>query len=268
MLVDSHCHLDKLKLDNHDGQLDGAIDAATQNGVKHLLNVCITLEKFDVILEIAKRYPHISASVGVHPCYEDCIEPTTEQLCQLAQDPKIVAIGETGLDYFRIEKGRDMSWQQERFRRHIQAANQVDKPLIIHTREAREDTIRILREQGADQCKGVLHCFTETQEMAEQAMELGFYISISGIVTFKNATELQAVVKALPLERLLVETDSPYLAPMPFRGKPNEPAYVHHVAEFIAELKDISYQEVIEVTGHNFFSLFKDAQKMRVAAAS
>ncbi|MDY7025567.1 MAG: TatD family hydrolase [Pseudomonadota bacterium] len=259
MLVDSHCHLDKLDLTTHDGNLDRAVQAARDTGVQHLLNVCITLEKFQDVLSIAEQHPDISASVGVHPCYEDCQEPSVDELIELSKHPKIVAIGETGLDYFRTKKGTDMSWQQARFRRHIQAANAVDKPLIIHTREAREDTIRLLKEESAEQCKGVLHCFTETQQMAEQALELGFYISISGIVTFKNATQLQDVVRTLPLERLLVETDSPYLAPVPFRGKPNEPAYVSKVAEFIADLKGVSYEELITVTGQNFFRLFKDA---------
>ncbi len=265
MLVDSHCHLDKLKLDHHDGKLDNAIRAAQVRGVEHFLCVNIDMDHFDHVLAIAEQYSFIFASVGVHPCCDPCDgvskqELTVEQLCQYAQHKKIIAIGETGLDYFRFKKDADMTWQQDRFRRHIQAAKQVAKPIIVHTREAREDTIRIMQEEQANQCRGVMHCFTETLEMAKQAMDLDFYISISGIITFKNADELRDVVRYVPLDRLLIETDAPYLAPEPYRGKSNEPAYVREVAEYIATLKGVSYETLIDVTGKNFFHLFSTAK--------
>lgn len=275
MLIDSHCHLDKLDLSQH-SDLDAAIKAAQARGVEHMLCVNIHMEDYQQVLDIAEQYPFISASVGVHPCYgpyesvsdDGCseLEPSVATLCNFAKHDKVVAIGETGLDYFRSKKDADMTWQQERFRRHIQAGIQTNKPIIIHTREARDDTIRIMQEENAQQCRGVMHCFTETLEMAKQAMDLDFYISISGIVTFKNAEELREVVRYVPIERLLVETDSPYLAPMPYRGKPNEPAYVREVAEYVATLKGVSYEKLIEVTGNNFFSLFHTAQRTGVAA--
>jgi TatD DNase family protein len=254
MLIDSHCHLDQLDLTEFNNDLTNALTAAEQNGVTHILNVCIDLENFPRVLEIAKAHPHVYASVGLHPNEQVIEEPTTEELVQYARDEKIVAIGETGLDYYRSEG--DLSWQQDRFRRHIAAAKECHKPLIVHTRQAREDTITILNEEGAALTGGVLHCFTEDWVMAKKALDLGFYLSFSGIITFKNAVELHEVVKQAPLEKILIETDAPYLAPVPFRGKSNQPAYVRYVAERIAELKKITFEKVAEQTTKNFFDLF------------
>lgn len=258
MFVDSHCHLDRVDLASYDGDFSRLINATTGAGVEHMLCVSIDLESYPAMLELVEQYPEVSVSVGVHPCDFDRQEPTVEQLVELAKHPKNVAIGETGLDYFRTEG--DLTWQRDRFRRHIQAAREAQKPLIIHTREAREDTIRLLQEEGAEQVGGVLHCFTETQEMAEAGMALGFYVSFSGIVTFKNAQELRDVAAAIPLDRLLIETDSPYLAPVPFRGKPNEPQRVIQVAELVAELHQIPTEELAQITRDNFFRLFSAAQ--------
>lgn len=255
LLVDSHCHLDRLDLSPFDGKLENALQFAQEQGVGHMLCVCIDLEHFNDILEPARKYDFISASVGVHPNVNEGVEPTVEQLVQLADDPNIVAIGETGLDYFRSEG--DLSWQQQRFRRHIQAAKQTGKPLIIHMRDATEDTLRILKEERADEVGGVMHCFVEDREIAKQALDLNFYISFSGIVTFNSAKELKEVARTLPLDRMLVETDSPYLAPIPFRGKSNQPAYVRYVAECIAELRDTSVEAITEATTDNYFNLFK-----------
>ncbi len=255
-LVDSHCHLDQLDLTAHDGELSNALIAAEDQGVRHMLCVCITLKDFPEVLAIAQAYPEVSASVGLHP-NEDAAgsEPTVEDLVLLAQDKKIIALGETGLDYYRSTG--DLTWQHERFRRHIRAAKKVNKALIIHSRQAREDTLRILKEEGANAVGGVMHCFSEDLEMAKAAMDLGFYISFSGIVTFPNAKETQAVAKQIPMERMLIETDSPYLAPVPRRGRPNEPAYVRYVAEYIAQLRGIDVVELAEQTTTNFFRCFK-----------
>jgi TatD DNase family protein len=218
----------------------------------------VDLPDFPRVLALAEQYPHIYASVGVHPDYPDTPEPTVEELVRLADHPKIVAIGETGLDYYRLEG--DLEWQRERFRTHIRASRDTRKPLIIHTRSASEDTLRLMREEGAGTDRGgvagVMHCFTESMEVAQASLEMGFYISFSGIVTFKSAKDLQAVAKAVPLERMLIETDSPYLAPVPYRGKMNEPGYVCHVAEFIATLKDLPLAEVAARTTQNFRNLF------------
>jgi TatD DNase family protein len=256
-LVDSHCHLDRLDLSSYQDNLSLALQAAHEQGIVHMLCVSIDLEQAPVLQKIAEQYPHISISVGLHPTEEKEHEPSVEELIALAQHPKVVAIGETGLDYYRVEEAS--LWQQERFRRHIQAAKQLDKAIIVHSRNARADTIRIIKEEGADVPGGVLHCFTEDWEMAKQAIDLNFYISLSGIVTFKNALALQEVAKQVPLDRLLIETDSPYLAPVPHRGKPNQPAWVRHVAEFIAELRGIPLETVAEQTTENFFRLFKSA---------
>ena len=231
-----------------------------------MLCVSVTLEKFPEVLALAHTYPHIFASVGVHPDEQQGRDPSVEELVRLADDPRVVAIGETGLDYFRI-KG-DMTWQQERFRRHIRAARATGKPLIIHTREAAADTIRILREEGAESVGGVMHCFTESWETAQAALDLGFYISFSGIVTFRNAEPLRDVARKVPSERLLVETDAPYLAPMPHRGKTNEPAFVRHVAEQLASLRNVSLEELAATTTGNFFSLFRMAQPVASPAES
>ncbi len=254
MLVDSHCHLDKLDLTSYDGSLDAALQYAREQGIEHFLCVCIDMNNVQATLDIARSRADVSASVGIHPNERDSHDPSIKELVNLASETKVVAIGETGLDYYRTEG--DVNWQQERFRRHIRAAREVNKPLIVHTRQAREDTIRILKEENAKEVGGVLHCFTENQEMAEQAMKLGFYISFSGIITFKNAVELQTIAQTIPLERMLIETDSPYLAPMPYRGKPNEPAYVRYVAEKIAELRGMNYTEVTTQTTKNFYELF------------
>lgn len=253
-IVDSHCHLDRLDLSNFNGSLDKALSHAQEHSVAHMLCVCIDLENFEEVNAIAQNHQNIDASVGVHPTEQEGEEPSVDRLVSLASDNKVVAIGETGLDYFHC-KG-DVKWQQDRFRTHIQAAIACQKPLIIHTRDAREDTIAIMKEQNANAIGGVMHCFTESLEMAKQAIDQGFYISFSGIVTFKNAKELQEVAKSIPLEHMLIETDSPYLAPMPFRGKTNLPSYTKYVAEKIALLRGISVEEVAKATSKNYFNLF------------
>ena len=259
MLVDSHCHLDRVDLATYDGDFSRLIDETLASGVGHMLCVSIDLESYPAMLALVEAYPEISVSVGVHPCDFDRREPSVEELVELASHPKNVAIGETGLDYFRSEG--DLDWQRERFRRHIQAARLAKKPLIIHTRESREDTIRILQEEQAVEVGGVMHCFTETWEMAQAAMEMGFYISFSGIVTFKNAQELRDVAMKVPLDRILIETDSPYLAPVPYRGKPNQPRYVSNVADTIATLRNIPVDTLIEATRDNFYQLFSSAKR-------
>lgn len=257
MLVDSHCHLNMLEGSDTPEGLEPYFAAAKEQGVGHMLCVSVDLETYPEVLGIARAHHNVSASVGVHPNHSDGAEPSVEQLVELAADPKVVAIGETGLDYFRSEG--DLEWQRERFRRHIAAAKLAGKPLIIHTREAREDTLQILREENAGDIGGVLHCFTEDWDMASQALDMNFYVSFSGIVTFKSAQTIQDVARRIPADRMLVETDSPYLAPVPHRGKPNQPAFVRHVAEFIAELRGVSYDEIARVTTENFFALFKAA---------
>lgn len=226
--------------------------------VGHALCVSVTLDKFPEVLSLAEQFDNFYASVGVHPDYENIEEPSVDALVRLAQHPKVVAIGETGLDYFRLTG--DLEWQRKRFRTHIRAAILAGKPLIIHTRSAAGDTLRIMQEEGAHQVGGVMHCFTESLEMAEAAIEMGFYISFSGIVTFKNATQLKEVAQAIPLDKILVETDSPYLAPVPFRGKTNQPAYVKYVAQEIANLRGINLEAVTQATTQNFFTLFKHAR--------
>lgn len=226
--------------------------------MSHALCVSVTLDKFPEVLGLAEQYDNFYASVGVHPDYENIDEPSVDLLCRLAKHPKVVAIGETGLDYFRLSG--DLEWQRNRFRTHIRAAILVGKPLIIHTRNAANDTLRIMQEEGAHQAGGVMHCFTESLEMAKAAIEMGFYISFSGIVTFKNAAQLKEVAQKIPLDKILVETDSPYLAPVPFRGKTNQPAYVKYVAQEIADLRGISLEAVMQATTQNFFNLFKYAR--------
>lgn len=254
MYIDSHCHLDRVDLAPYDGRFSDMVQASRDAGVSHMLCVSIDLESYPDMLALVEAYPDISLSVGVHPCDRDRRAPTVQELVNLAQHPHNVAIGETGLDYFRTEG--DLEWQRERFRTHIRAARTVGKPLIVHTREAREDTIRILREETASDVAGVMHCFTETWEMAQAALDLGFYISFSGILTFKNAAELREVATRVPLERILIETDSPYLAPVPYRGKPNEPRYVGRVAETLAELKGVEVADIARLTSDNFLRLF------------
>ena len=256
MLVDSHCHLNFPELA---AKVDDALALMRENQVTHALCVCVTLEEFPQVRALAERYPHVYGSVGVHPDYPDVPVVREEELIALANHPKIVAIGETGLDYYRIKD--DCEWQRERFRTHIRAARRCGKPLIIHTRSAATDTLRIMREEKAGEAGGVMHCFTESWEVAQGAMDLGFYISFSGIITFKNAVALREVAKQVPLERMLVETDSPYLAPVPFRGKTNEPGLVKYVAEEIARLRGLPIGQVSAATSGNFFKLFniKDA---------
>lgn len=257
MLVDSHCHLNFPELINN---MDAVKQSMSDNGVTHALCVSVTLDAFPEVLGVAEQHQHIYASVGIHPDYEGEQETSVEELVRLANHPKVIAIGETGLDYFRLSG--DLEWQRERFRTHIRAAIQAQKPLIIHTRSAAEDTIRIMQEEHAERIGGVMHCFTESLEIAEQAIELGFYISFSGIVTFKNATALKEVARHVPLNKMLVETDSPFLAPIPFRGKTNQPAYVKYVAEEIANLRGIPVEEVAAATTANFFNLFKHAKPL------
>ena len=228
--------------------------------VSHALCVSVDLPDFPNVLKLAQDHPHLYASVGVHPDYEDTPEPSVEFLVETAkQQAKIIAIGETGLDYYRMGERsyESMEWQRERFRTHIRAALSAKKPLIIHTRSASEDTINILKEEGADGIGGVMHCFTESLEVARKAMDMGFYISFSGIVTFKSAKDLQETCKQVPLERMLIETDSPYLAPIPYRGKTNEPAWVSKVGEFIANLKGVPVEKLASSTSDNFYQCFQ-----------
>lgn len=255
MLVDSHCHLNFPEFTEN---INAVRQLMQDSQVSHALCVSVTLDKFPEVLGLAEQYDNFYASVGVHPDYENIDEPSVDLLCRLAQHPKVVAIGETGLDYFRLSG--DLEWQRNRFRTHIRAAILVGKPLIIHTRNAANDTLRIMQEEGAHQAGGVMHCFTESLEMAEAAIEMGFYISFSGIVTFKNAAQLKEVAQKIPLDKILVETDSPYLAPVPFRGKTNQPAYVKYVAQEIADLRGISLEAVMQATTQNFFNLFKYAR--------
>jgi TatD DNase family protein len=255
MLVDSHCHLDFPDLA---GRVDEALALMRENDVTHALCVSVTLQEFPQVRALAERYPHLSASVGVHPDYADVPVVTEKELVALADHPKVVAIGETGLDHYRIKGGAE--WQRERFRTHIRAARSSGKPLIIHMRDAAEDTLRIMREERASEVGGVMHCYTGTWDVAQAAMDLGFWISFSGIVTFKNAAALREVAKQVPLERMLIETDSPFLAPVPYRGKTNEPGLVRYVAEEIARLRQVSLDEVAAATSANYFKLFKVAR--------
>ncbi|MBA0902093.1 MAG: TatD family hydrolase [Candidatus Nitrotoga sp.] len=251
MFVDSHCHINFPELENI---FDEVLENMRQNEVSHALCVSVNLEDFPQVRLLAERHDHIYASIGVHPDHESDAEPTEELLVELAEHPKVIAIGETGLDYFRL-KG-DLEWQRTRFRTHIRAARKCHKPLIVHTREAAQDTLRLMDEEGAAEAGGVMHCFTESLEVARAAIEMNFYISFSGIVTFKNATSLKDVARHIPLDRILIETDSPYLAPVPYRGKLNQPAYVKYVAEEIATLRGISLEEVGRATTDNFRRLF------------
>ena len=257
MLTDSHCHLDKIKLDLFDNNFDNIISSATEADVSRLLCVCIDLERFDDVHQIAQKYPHIYCSVGVHPTSEGVKEPTADDLIHLAESNRVIAIGETGLDYFRIsDDDKDMEWQRDRFRVHIHAAKETKKPLIIHTRSAKEDTLKILSEENASSVGGVMHCFAEDWEMAQKSLDLNFYISFSGIVTFNSAKELQFVAQQVPEDRILIETDSPWLAPVPKRGKSNQPAYVKYVAEKIADLRGDSYEHIAKISSENFERLF------------
>lgn len=254
MLVDSHCHLD---LPNLAENLPQLLELMHQNGVGTAACIGVTLEDLPRILRLAEAHPGILATVGVHPENTGVREPSVDELVNLAQHPRIIGIGETGLDYYWHKDAPE--WQRERFRVHIRAARETGKPLVIHNRDATADVLRILEEEGAGQVGGVFHCFTETWEIAEQALALGFYISLSGIVTFKNALAVKDVARRVPLDRLLVETDAPYLAPAPFRGKINQPGYVKYVAEEIARLRDCPFDAIAEATTANFFRLFNSA---------
>jgi len=251
VFVDSHCHLDFPELRD---DLPQVLDAMRDHDVTHALCIAVEVGGWDAVHAIARAHPNLYASVGVHPDYADIEEPTQAMLVERAGEPKIVAIGETGLDYFRLEG--DLGWQRERFRTHIRAARATRKPLVINTRSAAADTLAIMRDERADDVGGVMHCFTETWDVAAQALDLGFHISFSGIVTFKNAVALKDVARRVPLERMLIETDSPYLAPVPHRGKRNQPAWVRHVAEEIARLRDVPVAAIATATSDNFFKLF------------
>lgn len=256
MFIDSHCHLDFPDLVDNCTEVLANMQT---NQVSHALVVSVSLDRLDGLLNLVEQHDNLFASVGVHPDYEDTEDPSVEDLISLSKrTEKIVAIGETGLDYFRNPEPLD--WQRQRFRNHIQASVATKLPLIIHTRAASEDTIRIMKEENASEAGGVMHCFTESWEVAKQAMDQNFYISLSGIVTFKNALDLQEVAKKVPLDRLLIETDSPYLAPVPHRGKLNDPSKVIHVAEKIAELRNEPIEKIAEYTTNNFFKLFNKAK--------
>lgn len=250
-LVDSHCHINFEPLD---AGLDQVLANARAQDVAYMLCVGVNLEDFPQVQSLAHRFPHVFASVGVHPNEREGRDPSSDELVQLAQDPRVVAIGETGLDYYRSTG--DLTWQQERFRRHIRAAQEVGKPLIIHTRESAADTLDILRDEQAERAGGVMHCFSEDWATARAALDLGFYISFSGIVTFKSAEPLREVARKVPADRLLIETDAPYLAPVPHRGKTNEPAYVRYVASCLAEVRAAPLEQIAQATTDNFFRLF------------
>ncbi len=252
-IVDSHCHIDRVDFDQFGGSIESMLTHANGLSVKEFLCVCIDLENFDKVFSLAKNHQQIYASVGVHPTEQEGKDPSIEELLQLADHEKIIAIGETGLDYFHVKK-ESADWQRDRFRRHIAVSNQSKKPMIIHTREAKNDTIKIMAEEKAE--AGVMHCFSEDWETAKAALDLGFYISFSGIVTFKSADALREVARKVPTDRLLVETDSPYLTPVPNRGKPNSPAYTYYVVEKLAEIRGVSIDDIARTTTQNFNNLF------------
>ncbi len=252
-IIDSHCHLDRVDLSAFGGSMESLLAHAKTLSVEEFLCVCIDLEHFDDVFSLARQYPQIYASVGVHPCELEGKDPSVAELLALAEDDNIIAIGETGLDYFHVEKDT-ADWQRERFRRHIAASNQSGKPMIIHTRNAKADTITIMREEQAE--KGVMHCFSEDWETAKAALDLGFYISFSGIITFKSAGDLREVAKKVPLDRILVETDAPYLTPVPYRGKPNSPAYTYYTAEKLADIRGQTIETIADATTNNFKTLF------------
>ncbi|MFK7891380.1 MAG: TatD family hydrolase [Granulosicoccus sp.] len=253
-IVDSHCHLN---FPDFVDRMPDILQNAADNQISHMLCIATSWENRDDVLSLARENNNISASIGIHPTHEEGYEPSVEELLEAAADPQVVAIGETGLDYFRTEG--DLTWQHERFHRHIEVAKTCNKPLIIHTRAAAEDTMNTLRDHDARSSSGVMHCFAEDWSVAKQALDIGFYVSFSGIVTFKSAKNVQEAAAKVPLDRLLVETDAPYLAPVPFRGKTNEPAYVRHTAEYIANLRGISLEELAQATTENFYRLFSSA---------
>lgn len=254
MFIDSHCHLDRIDLEPYQNDFSQFVQHARQQQIEHMLCIAIDMERYPVMRAMVEGYADISLSVGVHPNVTEGHEPSIDELLALADDAKVIAIGETGLDYFH-SKG-DLQWQRQRFVNHIEAAKTLGKPLIIHTREAGHDSLDVLREHGADLVGGVIHCFTEDWAYAEKALDLNFYISFSGIVTFKNAQAIKDVAQKVPEDRFLIETDSPYLAPSPYRGKPNYPTYVRYVAEHIAELRGCSVEEIARLSSQNFYRLF------------
>ncbi len=256
MLIDSHCHLDRLDLNPYQNDFACFMAEVKNCQIEHLLCIAIDLEAYPAMLDLVADYPQISVSVGVHPNVRDGKEPSVEELITLGQADKVIAIGETGLDYFRSTG--DLAWQHQRFKNHIHAAKALKKPLIIHTREAREDTLKLLATEGAAEVGGIIHCFTEDWAFAQQALDLNFYISFSGIVTFNNAKAIHEVAKKVPAERFLIETDSPYLAPAPFRGRPNYPTYVRYVAECIANLRETSVENIAAQSTENFYHLFNN----------
>ncbi len=258
MLIDSHCHLDRIDLAPYQNDFSCFMREAANSQIEHLLCIAIDLEAYPAMLDLVAPYPQISLSVGVHPNSRDGHDPSVEELTALGKADKVIAIGETGLDYFRSEG--DLGWQHRRFKNHINAAKALKKPLIIHTREAKHDTLRMLEEEGASEVGGIIHCFTEDWEFAQKALDLNFYISFSGIVTFNSAKEIQEVAKKVPDDRFLIETDSPYLAPAPFRGRPNYPTYVRYVAEKLAELRGTTIEKIAESSTENFYSLFNLAR--------
>ena len=254
MLIDSHCHLDRIDLKPYDNDFNNFMLDAKAKKIEHLLCISIDLVTYPKMLNLVENHHNISVTVGVHPNAQEGVNPTLDELITLANKDKVIGIGETGLDYFRSEG--DLEWQKQRFRDHIKVAKILNKPLIIHTREAKNDTLKILREENAEEVGGIIHCFTEDWDFAKAAMDLNFYISFSGIVTFNNTDVIKEVAKKMPANRILIETDSPYLAPIPFRGKPNYPLYVQYVAEQLATLRGVSFKEIAESTTNNFYELF------------
>ncbi|MEA3405480.1 MAG: TatD family hydrolase [Pseudomonadota bacterium] len=257
MIVDSHCHLNILPEDKV-GSVSEVVERAKELGVSRILCVAINPEQWQDVLALAEQYEEVYAAIGVHPCEEKEVVVSDADLLEAASHPKVIAIGEIGLDYFHFDADeQDMEWQHDRLRQHVRIAKQLKKPVIIHTRNSTPDCLRILKEEGADEVGGIMHCFVEDIDTAKQAMEIGFYISFSGIVTFKKATELKEVAQQVPLDRILVETDSPYLAPVPYRGKTNQPGYTRYVVEEIAKLRELPFEEVAQATTKNFNRLFK-----------
>lgn len=258
MFIDSHCHLDRLDLSKHDNSLSSLLNDARERGVHKMLCVGIDMNLYPAMLDAIAGQSDVYCSVGIHPCHVK-ESPWNEQQIRdaIAVNSRVVALGETGLDYYYATDTREQ--QIESFASHLRLGAELDLPVIIHTRDAREDTLSVMAEHASPDTAGVMHCFTETQSMADRAMEMGFMISFSGIITFKNAADLREVVKSVPLDKLLIETDSPYLAPVPYRGKPNQPGYVAEVAKCVAELKGISVEEIAEITANNFHRLFKKA---------
>ena len=257
MLIDSHCHLDRIDLKPYGDNFANFMQEVSRNQIDHLLTIAIDLESYSDMLALVAGYPQISVTVGVHPNEHDGKEPTVDELITLGQYEKVIGIGETGLDYYRNDG--DLSWQQQRFRNHIAVAKTLKKPLIIHTREAKADTLHIIQEENASSVGGIIHCFTEDWVFAKAVLDLGFYISFSGIVTFNSAQEIKEVAKKVPKDRFLIETDSPYLAPVPHRGKPNYPIYVRYVAETIAQLRGVTFEEIAQQSADNFRALFNMA---------